>query len=40
MITIKEVKTKRDLNKFIDFPVKLYKDNPYYVPTLAVDEKK
>lgn len=39
MITIKEVKTRRDLNKFIDFPVKLYKDNPYYVPTLAIDEK-
>lgn len=38
MITVKEVKTKRDLNKFIDFPVKLYKDNPYFVPSLFSDE--
>ena len=38
MITVKEVKTRRDLKKFIDFPVKLYKDNPYFCPTLAIDE--
>ena len=38
MITVKEVKTRRDLKKFIDCPVKLYKDNPYFCPTLAIDE--
>ena len=37
MITIKEVKTKR-LKKFIEFPNDLYKDNPYYVPSLYADE--
>lgn len=39
MIIIKEVRSRRDRNRFIDFPVHLYKDNPYYVPTLAIDEK-
>lgn len=29
MITLKEVKTRRDLNKFIKFPDTLYKGNPY-----------
>lgn len=38
MITIKEVKTKKDLKKFIEFPNDLYKDNPYYVPSLYADE--
>lgn len=38
MITIKEVKTRKDLNKFIEFPNTLYKDNPYYVPSLYMDE--
>ena len=33
-ITIKEVKTKRDLRKFVHFPNDLYKDNPYYVPQI------
>ena len=37
-ITIKEVVTKRDLGKWVDFPNKLYKDNPYYVPFLKSDE--
>lgn len=38
MITIKEVKTKKDLNTFIEFPNTLYKDNKYYVPSLYSDE--
>lgn len=38
MITLKEVKTKKDLKKFIEFPNDLYKDNPYYVPSLYSDE--
>ncbi len=38
-IEIKEVKTKRDLNKFIAFPDKLYKGNKYRVPQLHTFEK-
>ncbi|GHV04191.1 N-acetyltransferase [Clostridia bacterium] len=40
MITIKEAVTKRDLKKFVDFPVKLYKNCPYFVPPLRSDELK
>ena len=29
MIEIREVKTKRDLHKFVTFPIELYKDNKY-----------
>lgn len=36
-ITIKEVKTKRDLNKFIKFTDNLYKGNNCYVPQLHSD---
>lgn len=39
MVEIKEVKTKSDINKFVTFPHKLYKDVKYYVPFLNVDEK-
>ncbi len=38
MIEIKEVITKKDLKAFAAFPVKLYKDCPYYVPSLRSDE--
>ena len=38
MITIKEVKTKKDLKIFANLPLKLYKDCPYYVPNLIGDE--
>ncbi len=38
MIEIKEVLTKDDLKKFAGYPVKLYKDCPYYVPTMRSDE--
>lgn len=37
-IIIKEVITKKDLKKWIEFPNKLYKENEYYVPFLANDE--
>ena len=40
MITISEVKTKRDIKDFIEFPLKLYKNCPYFVPPLYSDEKK
>ncbi len=38
-IIIKEVKTKKDLNTFIKYPLQLYKNNPYYVPQLSTFEK-
>ena len=38
MVEIKEVKSKKDLKKFAKYPVKLYKDCPYYVPSLRGDE--
>lgn len=34
MITIRRVKTKKEQKQFIDFPLELYKDNPYFVPPL------
>ncbi len=37
-IIIKEVATKRELKKWIEFPNSLYQDNEYYVPFLANDE--
>lgn len=37
-VVIKEVLTKRDLKKWVDFPNKLYKKNKYYVPFLFSDE--
>lgn len=37
-IKIKEVISKKDLKKWIEFPNELYKDNDYYVPFLANDE--
>ncbi|MDP2891686.1 MAG: N-acetyltransferase [Bacillota bacterium] len=38
MVEVKEVKNKSDLRKFIFFPLKLYKNSPYYVPDLISDE--
>ena len=37
-IIIKEVLTKKDLKKWVDFPNKLYKDVKPYVPFLFSDE--
>ena len=37
-VEIKEVSSRRDLRKFVNFPEKLYKDNPYYVPPLVFDQ--
>lgn len=39
MIRIKEVETKKEQKQFIDLPLVLYKDCPYYVPPLYGDEK-
>lgn len=40
MVTVKEVKTAKDIKEFIEFPLRLYKDCPYFVPPLYSDEKK
>ena len=37
-ITIKEVNTKKELKKWVDFPNNLYKQVPAYAPFLMVDE--
>ncbi len=37
-ITIKEVKSKRDLRRFVQFGIDLYKGNPYYCPPIFFDE--
>lgn len=40
MITVEQVTTRRQQKEFIDFPLKLYKDNRCYIPPLYSDEKK
>ena len=40
MVEIVEVKTKKQQRDFLDFPIKLYKGNPNFVPPLWMDEKK
>jgi len=39
MISVKEISAGRELRDFIEFPNKLYKGNPYYIPALYLDEK-
>ena len=39
MVEIVEVSSKKDIKDFIDFPLILYKNNPYFVPPLYDDEK-
>ncbi|MCR5827068.1 MAG: N-acetyltransferase [Bacteroidales bacterium] len=38
-VKIVPVETKKQLRQFINFSLDLYKDNPYYVPELAMDTK-
>ena len=40
MITVDQVLTKKQQKEFLDFPLKLYKGNPYFTPPLYMDEKK
>ena len=40
MVEVREVKTKKEQREFLNFPLKLYKDNPNFVPPLYSDEKK
>ncbi|GHU62591.1 hypothetical protein FACS1894123_03800 [Bacteroidia bacterium] len=38
-VIIAEVKSKKELRKFIEFNISLYEGNPYHVPGLVMDEK-
>lgn len=38
MIRLEEVNTRNQLRTFVEFPFKLYKDNPYWVPPIIKDE--
>ena len=38
MVTIQVAKTKREIRDFVLFPVKLYKNDPYYVPDMVADQ--
>ena len=40
MIEIRELKTKSELKKFLKFPFQLYKDNPYWTPSIIANELK
>ncbi len=40
MVSVMEVTTKKQQREFLDFPLALYKDCPYFVPPLYSDEKK
>ncbi|MBR4635880.1 MAG: N-acetyltransferase [Clostridia bacterium] len=40
MIEVKEALTKKQQKEFLEFPLKMYKNNPYFVPPLYGDEKK
>jgi len=37
-VTIKTVESAKELRDFVKFPLRLYKDCPYYVPNLYLDE--
>ncbi len=40
MIEIRKVKTTKEKKEFLDFPLNLYKDCPYFVPPIYSDEKR
>lgn len=37
MIQVKEITSKKEIKKFINFPIELYKGNQYYVPEMYSD---
>ncbi len=37
-VTVKEVQTDKEKKKWVEFPNEMYRDNPYFVPFLAMDE--
>ena len=38
MVSVMEVTTKKQQREFLDFPLELYKDCPYFVPPLYGDD--
>ncbi|MBQ6542021.1 MAG: hypothetical protein IJU49_05415 [Lachnospiraceae bacterium] len=40
MIEVREVRSRKEQRQFVEFPVRLYKDNPCFVPPLYMDEMK
>ena len=38
MVTVKVAKTRLEIRAFVLFPVKLYKNDPYYVPDMVGDQ--
>ncbi|MBR5163914.1 MAG: hypothetical protein IKW79_07805 [Schwartzia sp.] len=38
MLTVREVSGKKEKKEFVEFPLRLYKDSPYFVPPLYSDE--
>lgn len=38
MITIKEIKSKKEMRAFVKFPFSLYKNNKYWIPPIINDE--
>ena len=39
MIEIREVKTKKEIKDFLNLPLNMYRDNPYFCPPIYADEK-
>ena len=37
-VEIRPVRSRRELRQFVNFPERLYKNNPYYVPKLVFDQ--
>ncbi len=37
-VIVREVTTKRDLHRFVNFPNQLYKNSPYFVPAMYSDD--
>lgn len=37
-LEIREVRSKKEMNTFVKFPLSLYKNHPYYVPALVFDD--
>jgi len=40
MITVREVRSNKDIKEFIEFPLRMYKKNHCFTPPLYSDEKK
>ncbi len=40
MVEVREVKTKKEIKEFVNFPLRLYKNDKYFVPPLYMDELK